>query len=141
MGKILLSDLPDRDVLRLIRAKGMPKFTPATIIKQSDLVVELGRVRTQDYTADNMENEPDGRCIAAPIMDRHRKVIASLSISGPRPRMTMARTTGMLKDLTGICRGIGEACSQASGCSLDLSWVIAIWLTQCFTTVGAELAP
>lgn len=109
LGKILLSDLPEREMLRLIRSKGMPQFTPATIVREKDLVVELERVRTQGYAMDNMENEPDGRCIAAPIMDGQRKVIAALSISGPLPRMTVVRAKGMLKLLSAACRSIGSA--------------------------------
>ena len=34
LGKILLANLPERDMLRLVRSKGMPKFTPATIINE-----------------------------------------------------------------------------------------------------------
>jgi DNA-binding IclR family transcriptional regulator len=111
LGKILLSDLQEREVLRLIRSKGMPRFTPATIVREKDLVVELERVRAQGYAVDNMENELDGRCIAAPIMDAQRKVIAALSISGPLPRMTMTRAKAMVKELTATCKAIGSACS------------------------------
>jgi DNA-binding IclR family transcriptional regulator len=111
LGKILLSDLPEREVLRLIRSKGMPRFTSSTIVREKDLIVELERVRTQGYALDNMENEPDGRCIAGPVMNEQRKVIASLSISGPVPRMTVARAKAMLKELTAACKAIGAACT------------------------------
>lgn len=110
LGKIFLAALTEREMLRLIRAKGMPKFTPATIVKERDLIVELERVRTQGYAMDNMENEPDGRCIAAPIMLPDRTVVAALSISGPLPRMTQARAKSMLKPLTAACRAIAAGC-------------------------------
>lgn len=110
LGKIFLSDLPERDMLRVVRSKGMPKFTSSTIVREKDLIVELERIRAQGYALDNMENEPDGRCIAAPIMDGNRKVIAALSISGPLPRMTVTRAKGMLRMLTAACRTIGDAC-------------------------------
>lgn len=106
LGKVLLSDLPEREVLRLVRSKGMPKFTPATITSREDLIVELERVRTQGFALDNLENELDGRCIAAPLVDSNRKVMAALSISGPLPRMTVSRTKSMLKELTATCREI-----------------------------------
>jgi len=108
LGKILLSALPEREVLRLIRSKGMPKFTPSTIVQEKDLIVELEKVRAQGYALDNMENEPDGRCIGAPVMNPQRKVIAALSISGPLPRMTVVRVKAMLKDLTATCKAIGS---------------------------------
>jgi IclR family transcriptional regulator, KDG regulon repressor len=111
LGKILLSDMPEREVLRLMRSKGMPKFTPATIARKQELIVELERIRTQGFALDNMENEPDGRCIAGPIMDSKRKVVAALSISGPLPRMTLLRAKSMLKYLISTCRAIGAATS------------------------------
>ena len=93
-------------MMRLVRGKGMPKFTATTIVKEKNMIVELERVRTAGYALDNSENERDGRCIAAPIMDSERKVVAALSISGPLPWMTEARTKSFLKALTGACRGI-----------------------------------
>jgi DNA-binding IclR family transcriptional regulator len=109
LGKVLLAGLAEREALRLVRSKGMPRFTPATIVREADLVVELEKVRTQGYALDNLENELDGRCIAAPVLGPGRTVLAALSVSGPLPRMTMARAKGMLKDLTAACRSIAEA--------------------------------
>jgi DNA-binding IclR family transcriptional regulator len=111
LGKVLLSNLTDRDVLRLMRAKGMPRFTPATIVREKDLLVELERVRMLGYALDNTENELDGRCIAAPVMNSQRKIIAALSISGPLPRMTVTRAKTMLKPLAASCRVIGAECA------------------------------
>jgi len=106
LGKVLISDLSQRELLRLVRAKGMPRFTPATIVTEEALIVELERVRTQGWAMDNTENEPDGRCVAAPVFDGQKKVIAALSISGPLPRMTTARAKGLVKDLAATCREI-----------------------------------
>ena len=109
LGKILLAGLPEREMLRLVRSKGMPKFTAATITREKDLIVELERTRTQGFALDNLENEPDGRCISAPVMNSRGKVIAALSISGPLPRMTVSRTKSMVKHLTQTCRDIAAA--------------------------------
>jgi DNA-binding IclR family transcriptional regulator len=111
LGKVLIAGLPQREMLRLIRGKGMPRFTPATIVREEDLVIELERVRTQGYALDNSENEPDGRCIAAPVLDANRRLIAALSISGPLPRMTASRAKSFLKDLTKACTAIASAAS------------------------------
>ena len=69
LGKVLIAGLPQRELLRIVRGKGMPRFTSSTIVKEKDLLVELEKVRVQGYALDNLENEPDGRCIAAPVMD------------------------------------------------------------------------
>lgn len=109
LGKVFLAGLPEREMLRLVRGKGMPRFTQATIVREEDLLVELERVRTQGFALDNTENETDGRCIAAPIFDSQRKVIAALSISGPLPRMTVFRAKSYLKDLAAACKSIASA--------------------------------
>jgi len=111
LGKVLLADLPEREMLRIIRAKGMPRFTPATIVKEKDLIVELERIRAQGYALDNRENERDGRCIAAPIQDNQRKVIAALSVSGPLPRMTVTQAKRILAVLLETCKAIGQDCA------------------------------
>lgn len=106
LGKVLLADLPLREMQRLIKQKGMPKLTPATVVREKDLIVELERVRSQGYALDNAENEPDGRCIAAPILSASRRVVAALSISGPMPRMTITRAKSFLDPLRAACRAI-----------------------------------
>ena len=107
LGKVLLADMDERTMLRIIQARGMPRFTPATIVTESSLIVELERVRVQGYALDNLENELDGRCVGAPVLDAQRKVIAALSISGPLPRTTLARTRTFIKPLAEACRTIG----------------------------------
>jgi IclR family transcriptional regulator, KDG regulon repressor len=109
LGKVLLAALPEREVLRLIRSKGMPRFTPSTIVQnqRSDRGIE-SRSRAGLRLGQYVENEPDGRCIAAPVMNAQREVVAALSISGPLPRMTLARIKGMLRDLTSTCKTIGS---------------------------------
>jgi IclR family KDG regulon transcriptional repressor len=106
LGKVLLADLPEREMLRLIRGKGMPRFTPATITSENSLIVELERVKAQGYALDNSENEPDGRCIAAPVFNAERRVIAALSVSGPLPRMTLARARSFVQPLRTACHSI-----------------------------------
>lgn len=106
LGKVLLSSLPERDLSRLIRTKGLPRFTEATITDEAALSKELERVRQQGFALDNRENELDGRCIAAPIFGLSGKVIAALSISGPLPRMTTARARSYATELIAACSRI-----------------------------------
>jgi hypothetical protein len=85
LGKVLLAGLTHAEILRTVRSKGMPKFTAATITSENKVLIEVEKVRQQGFAIDNRENEVHGRCIAAPIMSRDRKVLAALSISGPLP--------------------------------------------------------
>jgi DNA-binding IclR family transcriptional regulator len=109
LGKVLLAGLAHAEVLRIVRSKGMPRFTAATINTEEALLVELEKVRQQGFALDNRENESDGRCIAAPILTRDRKVQAALSISGPLPRMTVKRAKSLVGDLCATCQSISDA--------------------------------
>ncbi|HYK91805.1 MAG TPA: IclR family transcriptional regulator [Acidobacteriota bacterium] len=109
LGKILLSGLSDKEVLRLIRLKKLPRLTPNTLITKQAVLAEVMLVRKQGWAMDNEENEPGGRCIAAPITGPGGRVVSALSISAPIFRMDMARARGLVGDLTSACRDISRA--------------------------------
>jgi DNA-binding IclR family transcriptional regulator len=109
LGKVLLAQLSDKEALRIVKALGMPAFTSRTITDSTGLVVELERVRVQGWAMDNRENEEDGRCIAAPVFGPGRKVVAALSVSGPLPRMTIARAKAILPELLQTVQRISAA--------------------------------
>jgi DNA-binding IclR family transcriptional regulator len=109
LGKVLLSGLPEKEVQRLIRIQGLPRLTPRTLVSQQSLAKELERVRKQGYALDNEENEPDGRCIGAGIVDKGGRIAAGLSISAPTFRMDMARVKSLAGELRDACRDISNA--------------------------------
>jgi DNA-binding IclR family transcriptional regulator len=108
LGKVLLSGLPIQEVQRLIRIQGLPKLTPRTIVTRQGLIDELEQVRRQGYSLDNEENEPDGRCLGAPIVGAGGRIVAALSISAPVFRMDMTRVRGLAAELTDSCRIISQ---------------------------------
>ena len=109
LGKVLLSGLLEKEVRRLIRLRGLPKLTPRTIVSRQALAAELDRVRKQGYALDNEENEPDGRCLGAPIAGPGGRIVAALSISAPIFRMDVGRARTMASELTGACGAISRA--------------------------------
>jgi IclR family KDG regulon transcriptional repressor len=109
LGKVLLSGLTEKEVWRLIRFRGLPKLTPRTIVSRQALAAELDRVRNQGYALDNEENEPDGRCLGAPIIGPGGRIVAALSISAPVFRVDIGRARTMASDLTGACGAISRA--------------------------------
>jgi IclR family transcriptional regulator, KDG regulon repressor len=106
LGKVMLSDMQEKDILRLVRMKGMPQMTPNTITTEKELLAELRLIRQQGFALDNQEHEPDGRCIGGPIRGRDGRVIGGLSISGPIHRMTKTNAKGLLGHLLSACREI-----------------------------------
>ena len=109
IGKCFLAGLPDRDLMRLLRVKGMPRLTPNTLVTKADLMAEIERVRKQGYAIDNEENELDGRCIGAPVHGPDGRVLGAVSISSPLFRMDMNRTRSLAPELKSVCAQIAAA--------------------------------
>lgn len=109
IGKVLLAALPEKEMLRLVRVKGLPRLTPYSIVSRVALVAELERVRSRGYAIDNQENELDGRCVGAPILGPDGRVAAALSISGPVFRMDLNRARSLAPKLKQICAAISDA--------------------------------
>lgn len=96
VGKVLLSGMAPEKYSKVASAMSYTPKTPKTITSQTELTKEINVIRKQGYALDNIENEEGIRCIAAPIMDFHGKIIASFSISGPSNRITMERINDQL---------------------------------------------
>jgi DNA-binding IclR family transcriptional regulator len=106
--------VPEREVLRILKMRGLPKFTENTLTSPRAVVIELEKVRAQGFAMDNRENEDDGRCIAAPVFGAARNVVGALSISGPVPRMTLNRARRLVKPLCAACQEISAAMGARS---------------------------
>jgi len=92
-GKAILAHMPDSEVIRLSREKGLPPITEKTITNFSAFRAHLAEVRARGYAVDDQETYPGIRCVAAPIRNHRGAVLASLSISGPVQRVTEANVT------------------------------------------------
>jgi IclR family KDG regulon transcriptional repressor len=97
VGKVLLSHLPEEELNRIIKQKGLVKRTENTITDLSQLKEHLKSVRSQGYAIDDEENERGIRCIAAPIYNEAGKAVAAVSISGPAFRVTKKMVQETLK--------------------------------------------
>lgn len=86
IGKVLLAHSPNS------RAVGaLEGYTTHTITDPDELAAELAAVRTRGYAVDNEERTDGMRCVAAPIRNAYREIIAGLSVSGPISRVTPGR--------------------------------------------------
>lgn len=82
LGKALLSDL-DADEVAGLLGRDFPRFTARTLTTLDTLVAELEAVRLRGYAVELEEAALGRACIAAPIRNRHGRVTAALSVSGP----------------------------------------------------------
>ena len=111
VGKVLLAYLPPDEFARLLRQIEPRSRTAHTISSIEELRKQVERVRRCGYSFDLQENEPQIRCVAAPIWDHAGNVNASLSVSGPAKRMPMAR----MRDLAPVVQEAGIRISRELG--------------------------
>ncbi|GAA2878564.1 IclR family transcriptional regulator [Streptosporangium fragile] len=90
VGKAILAWQPDEDVEKAVAA-GMPPITRHTITDAARLRAELSRIRQRGYAVDDRENEPEVRCVAAPIFNHNDAAFSAISVSGLTSRITAAR--------------------------------------------------
>ncbi|GAA4444410.1 IclR family transcriptional regulator [Phytohabitans houttuyneae] len=89
IGKAILAELSDEEILSICRRTGMAQRTPKTLTSEEDLLTHLARVRALGYAVDDEENEPGIRCVGAPVFDHTGQVLGGISIS------TLAMDMGM----------------------------------------------
>lgn len=81
IGKCILADLDGAALAEFVARTGLAGRTPQTRTTLPALTEELDRVRSDGYALDDQENEPNVRCIAAPIHGADGRVMGAVSIS------------------------------------------------------------
>jgi DNA-binding IclR family transcriptional regulator len=97
-GKALLAHLSDAHLSGLLSSR-LPKLTPRTIVDPQTLARELARVRQRGYSTNIEELEPDFVALGAPVRRWDGRVVAAVSIGGPRGRLPNRRLATYAKQL------------------------------------------
>lgn len=87
IGKALLASMPDREVAKILRRRGLERMTDKTIDTPARLRDSLTRIRSLGYAFDDEENAIGLRCVAAVVHDEYGEPLAGLSLSGPMARI------------------------------------------------------
>lgn len=106
VGKALLSQLRDDEVLALLRRTGMPAQTSRTHTDPAALLNELVEVREQGWAVDDAEQELGVRCIAVPLTGA--PALAALSVSGPSGRISAGRVAEIGPVLQATARRLSQ---------------------------------
>ena len=106
VGKVLLVDKTKAEIDELVASRGLPKLTANTIVAKTKLIKELEEIRRRGYAVDDEECEAGVRCVAAPLRDHTRRVVAAISTSMPVGRMPKERTSGVASLLTDLAERI-----------------------------------
>jgi len=115
VGKALIAYLPDDHLQRIADKQGLDRFTAKTITSLDELRSHLQDIKAQGYAVDDEEFHNGVRCIAAPVRDYRREVVASVGISGPATRIMPER----IPELAEMVREVGNGFSRALGYRTD----------------------
>jgi IclR family acetate operon transcriptional repressor len=111
-GKVLLSAMAEREVLRIVR-RGLVAHTERTITELEPLLEELARIRRRGYATALGEYELGLNAVSAPVNDARGAVIAAVDIWGPAFRLTPRR----IPELAAQTREAAAAISVRLGAS------------------------
>lgn len=110
LGKSLAAWEADEWLDRFLRQR-LRAYTPATLIEPAAVRREFQKIRAARYATDVEEFSVGLRCVAAPVFNRSRKVVASVGIAGPSVRLSSER----LPRLVSLVRESAAAASRALG--------------------------
>jgi len=89
-GRVLLSGLPDADILRIVGPAPLERRTARTIVKIPELLKEIRSVEANKYAISDEELEIGLRSLAVPVRGRDGKIVAALSVSAASPRIRVS---------------------------------------------------
>lgn len=95
IGKALLAHMDADRRNKMIRDMSLTAYTDFTMTDISNLKEDLSQIQRQGYSVDNEERNVGMRCIAAPVFDFNREVIAGISVSGPTSRIKRENVASM----------------------------------------------
>jgi len=91
LGKALLAHLSPGERRDLLAGRPLERRTAKTITSLRRLEVEMARVLARGYAVDDEELHEGVLCVAAPVRDHAGEVVAAISVSVLKARVTAAR--------------------------------------------------
>ena len=98
VGKAMLAYLDDEYIQKYV-INNLVSKTPNSYDTAEKLYKSLEDVRNLGYAVDDEEIQLGLRCIAAPIFNKNKKVVAAVSISGMVNAVSSEKTEKIAKDV------------------------------------------
>ncbi len=93
--------------------------TPATIVDAVQLAAEIEATKIRGYAVDNEEYERGIRCVAIPLYNNKRQLVAAVGLSGPAARIPVSRFKDFGKLLLSLTAGAAEGWQAMHGTTTD----------------------
>lgn len=87
LGRSLLCDLPDEMVMAIL-PESIPQLTPYTNVDRQEVLKIIKETRGKKYSIDDEEFYLGLCCVGGPVFGVGNKVVAALSVTAPKVRMT-----------------------------------------------------
>ncbi|UDF30580.1 UNVERIFIED_ORG: IclR family transcriptional regulator [Roseateles sp. XES5] len=91
VGKAALSVLDTAALDAALAGLEFRRYTPQTLADRAALFTELAEIRESGIAFDREEHETGIRCVAAPVFDAGRALVAGVSVTGPAYRVSEAQ--------------------------------------------------
>lgn len=120
-GKAWLATLPDAEVRRILRLRGMPALTARTIVDPAQLLRDLALVRRRGWALADEEAEPGVAAIAVAVGGRGAQALGTLSVAGPVVRMPAARRRDIASALARAAADLSDCWPRGASAALAAS--------------------
>jgi DNA-binding IclR family transcriptional regulator len=108
LGKAITAFQDQALMDRILEVYGLTRRTENTIVDRQALLAEFESIRVRGYSTDREESVAGGICIGAPIRVGDGRVVAALSVSTPKVRMTPDREQEVIQAVMESARQIEE---------------------------------
>ncbi len=105
-GKLFAAYQSDSEIERMLTIETLVKHTPYTLVDSEMVKQEYAQIRSQGYSITDNTYILGYAGISVPIVDSHNKVIASLSIAGPKIRLDVEKMIHFLPLLANYAKEI-----------------------------------
>lgn len=100
MGRVLLAALPADELDTRLAALDVGALTPHGLADEAELRTELAAIADRGWALVDQELEPGLRSLAAPVRDRHGRVVAALNLSTHAARYSIEQLRAELVPAT-----------------------------------------
>lgn len=96
-GRLLVSDLDDTTLTRLLADTARPSPTGRAETDPARLIAQIRRYRAQGHAVEIGETNEQAGCVSAPVFDASGAVVAALSVVAPEQRLQSADFTVLVE--------------------------------------------
>jgi DNA-binding IclR family transcriptional regulator len=113
-GRLIVSDLDDGELRRLLRQTVRASPTGKASLDIELLVRQVRRARQQGYSTEIGETNEHAGCVAAPVIDASGRCIAAISIAAPEQRLKQKNRARLIAAVREAARQLSQRLGASS---------------------------